>query len=52
MESLKRLLFNLAAGFTSLVRNRVEPAAKGDGGMVSDRVSREVNNYRMHFFNV
>jgi hypothetical protein len=51
MESIKRLYFTLAAGFAILIRNKVEIKATEDG-MISNRVSREVDHYRTHFFNL
>jgi hypothetical protein len=51
MDSLKRIYFSLAAGIAYLTRNK-STLEKIHGDMVVNRVSREVNHYRTHFFNV
>ena len=51
MHSLKLLYFNLVTGIANLTRSKaLLEKAKEDS--VVRRVSREVNYYRTHFFNV
>jgi len=52
MESLKRLYFSLAAGLAVWTGNKVESASGSEDGQLSNRVSREVDHYRTHFFNL
>ena len=51
MDSLKRFYFSLAAGIANLTRNK-ESQEHLNNDSVTTRVSREVNYYRTHFFNV
>jgi len=51
MGNIKRLYFTIAAGFAFLVGSKPEIKATEDG-MTSTRVSREVDHYRTHFFNL
>jgi len=52
MESLKRLYFNLVTGFSILTHKKMDISQVEDNASASSRVSREVNNYRTHFFNL
>jgi hypothetical protein len=51
MYSLKRFYYSLAAGFAHFTRNKAA-IEKLNAESVVTRVSREVNYYRTHFFNV
>ena len=52
MESLKRFYLNLVAGFTILTHKEAETQTTGEDMSASNRVSREVDHYRTHFFNL
>jgi hypothetical protein len=51
MDSLKRFYLNLAAGLAHLTGNKTVSEKMNDENVVN-RVSREVNYYRTHFFNL
>lgn len=51
MQSLKRLYFNLAAGLAKLTHHKTALQLL-EGDSVANRVSRDVNYYRTHFFNL
>jgi len=51
MDSLKRLYYSIATGLAQLTRNKAS-LEKINSELVVDRVSRNVNYYRTHFFNV
>jgi hypothetical protein len=51
MHSLKLLYFNLVTGIVNLTRSKADSEKLKEDSVVN-RVSREVNYYRTHFFNV
>ncbi len=52
MESLKRFYMNLIAGFTILNHKELAIEQQEDDMKASNRVSRDVDHYRTHFFNL
>ena len=51
MDSIKRLYFSIANGLAHLTGNKTVLEKMNAENVVS-RVSREVNYYRTHFFNL
>ena len=51
MDSLKRLYLSFASGLAYIARNKAA-LYKTKDDMIVSRVSREVNYYRTHFFNL
>lgn len=51
MDSLKRFYFSLTSGLAFLTGHKAEIEIAGETNVVT-RVSRNVDHYRTHFFNV